>query len=81
MHLGSLWDMVARVVGQFQEWKQTPWGAIDVDFLVEETRKLLRDIKTLHKAIRAYPVYRQVPADPCLSSEHELSHTLWRRPE
>ena len=50
--------MVAKVMGQFREWKLMLWDAIDVDFLVEETKKLLKDIKTLHKAIRAYPVYQ-----------------------
>lgn len=55
--LNSLWDMVALVMGRFQEWKAMPWGAIDVDFLVEETKKLLKDIKLLQKPIRAFPVY------------------------
>ena len=60
MHLTALWDMVARVMGQFNEWKQTLWDAIDVDFLVEETKKLLKEVKILHKAIRNYPVYKCV---------------------
>ena len=34
------------------------WDAIDVDYLVEETIKLLKDMKVLHKAIRNYPVYK-----------------------
>ena len=57
IQLKSLWEMVAMVLGRFQEWKQMLWGAIDVDFLVEETKKLLKDIKTLQKPIRAFPVY------------------------
>ena len=58
MHLTALWDMVARVMGQFDAWKQTLWDAIDVDFLVKETKKLLKEVKVLHKAIRNYPVYK-----------------------
>ena len=46
------------VLGRFQEWKATRWGAIDVDSLVEEAKKLLKDIKTLQKPIRAFPVYQ-----------------------
>ena len=54
----SLWDVVAMVLGRFKEWKQMLWEVIDVDFLVEETKKLLKDIKTLQKPIRAFPVYQ-----------------------
>ena len=50
--------MVDRVMSQFNDWKLMLWDAIDVDFLVEETKKLLKDIKTLHKTIRTYPVYK-----------------------
>ena len=60
MHLTALWDMVARIMGQFDEWKQTLWDAIDVDLLVEETKKLHKEVKLLHKAIRNYPVYKYV---------------------
>ena len=56
--LKSLWDVVGMVLSRFKEWKQMLWGDIDVDFLVEETKKLLKDIKTLQKPIRAFPVYQ-----------------------
>ena len=56
--LTSLWEMVAMVLGRFQEWQQMRWGTINVDFLVEETKKLLKDIKTLQKPIRVFPVYQ-----------------------
>ena len=58
VQLKALWDVVAMVLTRFREWKAMLWGDIDVDFLVEETKKLLRDIKTLQKPIRAFPVYR-----------------------
>ena len=58
VQLRALWDMVAVVMGQFKEWRAMKWDSIDVDFLVEETKKLLKDIKTLHKSIRNYPVYQ-----------------------
>lgn len=57
-HLAALWTMISRVMDQFSQWKDMPWDAIDVDFLIEETKKLLKDIKTLNKAIRSYPAYK-----------------------
>ena len=56
--LRQLWDMLAMVMRRFQEWRAMRWGAIDVDFLVEETKKLVKDIKTLQKPIRAFPAYQ-----------------------
>ncbi len=44
----------------FRDWYKTPWDKIDVDFLVEETKKLSKDIKTLNKAVRNYDVYRML---------------------
>ncbi|KAK9808985.1 hypothetical protein WJX72_007373 [[Myrmecia] bisecta] len=57
-YLKSLWDMVATVMYTFTDWYATLWDKIDVDFLVEETKKLAKDIKTLNKACRNYEVYR-----------------------
>ena len=42
----------------FTDWYATLWDKIDVDFLVEETKKLTKDIKQLNKAVRNYEVYR-----------------------
>lgn len=50
--------MAAVVMGQFRQWKEMMWDAIDVDLLVEETKKLLKDMKTLQKSIRSFPVYQ-----------------------
>ena len=44
----------------FTDWYATLWDKIDVDFLVEETKKLTKDIKQLNKAVRNYEVYRCV---------------------
>ena len=64
-HLSSLWTNISHVMDQFNNWKQTPWDAIDVDLLIEETKKLLKDIKTLNKAIRSYPAYKYNPLSCC----------------
>lgn len=57
-YLKSLWDMVGANMFTFNDWYKTPWDKIDVDFLMEETKKLTKDIKTLNKAVRNYDVYR-----------------------
>ncbi|PNW78281.1 hypothetical protein CHLRE_09g403800v5 [Chlamydomonas reinhardtii] len=59
-HLKSLWDTVGTVMFTFRDWYKTPWDKIDVDFLVEETKKLSKDIKMLNKAVRNYDVYRML---------------------
>lgn len=57
-YLKALWDMVGTVMFTFTDWYATLWDKIDVDFLVEETKKLTKDIKQLNKAVRNYEVYR-----------------------
>lgn len=57
-YLKSLWDMVSAVMYTFSDWYATLWDKIDVDFLVEETKKLSKEVKTLHKATRTYEVFR-----------------------
>ena len=54
--------MVGAVMFTFTDWYATLWDKIDVDFLVEETKKLTKDIKQLNKAVRNYEVYRWVQA-------------------
>ncbi len=57
-YLKSLWDMVSAVMYTFSDWYATLWDKIDVDFLVEETKKLSKEVKTLNKATRTYEVFR-----------------------
>jgi hypothetical protein len=42
----------------FSDWYKTPWDKINVDVLIEETKKLAKDVKTLNKAVRNYEVFR-----------------------
>jgi dynein heavy chain len=50
--------MVERVLGTFSEWYSTPWDQINVDVLMENTKSLSKDVRTLSKAVRLYDVYR-----------------------
>lgn len=63
-YLKALWDMVGTVMFTFTDWYATLWDKIDVDFLVEETKKLTKDIKQLNKAVRNYEVYRCASVKP-----------------
>eukprot|EP00232_Nephroselmis_pyriformis_P019075 CAMPEP_0182900652 /NCGR_PEP_ID=MMETSP0034_2-20130328/28990_1 /TAXON_ID=156128 /ORGANISM="Nephroselmis pyriformis, Strain CCMP717" /LENGTH=4527 /DNA_ID=CAMNT_0025034901 /DNA_START=131 /DNA_END=13711 /DNA_ORIENTATION=+ len=57
-YLKSLWDTVAVVMFTFEEWNKTPWDKIDVEFLVDEAKKLQKDLKGLNKVIRNYDAYK-----------------------
>lgn len=63
-HLKALWDMAGAVMATFSAWHATLWDKIMVDELVEETRKMIREMKTLSKAGRGYEVYRCAQALP-----------------
>ncbi|KAI8473051.1 MAG: flagellar outer dynein arm heavy chain beta [Monoraphidium minutum] len=58
LHLKSTWDTAAAVLYTFSDWYKTPWDKIEVEFLVEETKKLAKEVKGLNKAVRNYEVYR-----------------------
>lgn len=42
---------VGAVVYTFADWYKTPWDKINVENLVEETKKMAKDVKTLNKAV------------------------------
>eukprot|EP00899_Mesostigma_viride_P009330 jgi/Mesvir1/18399/Mv14277-RA.1 len=56
--LKQLWDMISVVMDTFQSWRKTLWDKIDVDFLIEETKKLSKEIKQLNKAVRNWDSYK-----------------------
>lgn len=37
----------------FADWYKTAWDKINVDTLVEETKKLAKEVKTINKAVSA----------------------------
>ena len=42
---------VGAVLYMFADWYKTPWDKIVVDVLIEETKKLAKEVKTLNKAV------------------------------
>jgi hypothetical protein len=43
--LKALWDMVAVVMHTIDSWRQTLWDKIDTDFLMDESKKLAKELK------------------------------------
>jgi hypothetical protein len=63
-HLRALWDMAAVVMREFEGWNATAWDRIDTDSLIEEAKKLAKQVKTLNKAIHSYDAYRCAIPNP-----------------
>ena len=57
--LRAVWDMVSKILGKFNDCYGTPWASVSVDTLLEESRTLSKDVKSLSKAVRLYDVYGQ----------------------
>eukprot|EP00741_Cyanophora_paradoxa_P016051 tig00000042_g15496.t1 len=56
--LKSVWDVIALQALLFQSWKQTGWEHIDVDFLIAECNKLLKEVRALDKALKNWEAFR-----------------------
>jgi hypothetical protein len=61
----------------FADWYKTPWDRINVDMLVEETKKLAKEVKTLNKAVRSAAL-RCVAAWRTTSAHHACAPHLLR---
>lgn len=59
--LKALWDMASVVLFTFHDWTRTLWDKIDVDQLMEECKKLSKEVKMgVPKSARAFEVYRML---------------------
>ena len=56
--LRMVWDMAGRVLSAFSLNYRTPWTSVSVDALLEQSRALSRDVKSLSKAVRHYDVFQ-----------------------
>jgi len=50
--------MTSSTIYSFDSWNATLWDKIDVEFLMDETKKLNKEIKQLHKGCRAYDLFK-----------------------
>eukprot|EP00698_Gefionella_okellyi_P011840 TRINITY_DN3147_c1_g1_i1.p1 TRINITY_DN3147_c1_g1~~TRINITY_DN3147_c1_g1_i1.p1 ORF type:complete len:4456 (-),score=1211.74 TRINITY_DN3147_c1_g1_i1:43-11907(-) len=52
--LKQVWDVVALVDTQFNDWKSTPWVRVDCEFIEEETKKFVLAVTQLNKRARQW---------------------------
>ena len=71
--LKSLWDMIGAITFVTTEWNKTPWDSIDVDTLIEETKKLT---KCAAAALHAFSLRVRSPASPTATGRSSLCRRL-----
>lgn len=67
LYLKAVWDTAAVVQYTFVNWYKTQWDKINVEFLMEETKKLSKDVKTLNKAVRRWAKAKQKCSSCCVA--------------
>ena len=55
--LKTIWDFVQLVLDIFASFRQTLWPVIDVEAMMDVTKKLQKEVKTLPRAIHKYDVH------------------------
>jgi len=58
--LKTLWDMIALVRSQFDEWETTLWKSINVEVMEIECKKLVAEIRGLDKDTRAWEAFNGI---------------------
>jgi dynein heavy chain len=54
--LKQAWDFASLVSEIFADWRNTLWTGVDVDEMIEECKRLSREVKSLPKAVKAWDV-------------------------
>lgn len=49
--LKQLWDKISSVLATFSSWASTPWKKVQADTLLEETKKIAKEIRTLPREV------------------------------
>ncbi|EFC48546.1 hypothetical protein NAEGRDRAFT_55628 [Naegleria gruberi] len=57
MLLKSLWDIISHILSLFKDWMKTSFKKVDVDALVEESKKLKKTIQNFNTKARAWDSY------------------------
>eukprot|EP00762_Andalucia_godoyi_P000343 ANDGO_03199.mRNA.1 Dynein beta chain len=55
--LKGLWDFISLSMNQFSSWMSTSFKSVDVDYLVEETKKLMKDVKKFPSRVKFWGCY------------------------
>jgi len=56
--LKQVWDMIALVDGQFLHWMRTAFKNVDTDFLLEETKKLQKQLKGCSIRMKSWECFK-----------------------
>ncbi|KOC63491.1 Dynein beta chain, ciliary [Habropoda laboriosa] len=60
--LKTLWDYVYVIETSLNEWKKTTWKKLDIEWMDQECKKLLRELRHLDKDVRSWVLYSNVEA-------------------
>ncbi|XP_076235061.1 dynein beta chain, ciliary [Calliopsis andreniformis] len=60
--LKTVWDYVNVISTSLNEWKKTTWKKIDVEWMDQECKKILRELRQLDKDVRSWELYNNIEA-------------------
>ncbi|XP_076749810.1 dynein beta chain, ciliary-like [Xylocopa sonorina] len=60
--LKILWDYVNVIGTSLNEWKKTTWKKLDIEWMDQECKKLLKELRHLDKDVRPWKLYVNVEA-------------------
>ncbi|XP_076548684.1 dynein beta chain, ciliary isoform X2 [Osmia lignaria lignaria] len=61
-NLKTVWDYVNVIGTSLNEWKKTTWKKLDIDWMDQECKKLLRELRQLDKDVRPWELYNSLEA-------------------
>ncbi len=61
--LKSVWDVIGSVDTQLAIWRRTLWNDINIEFMEDETKKFVKEIRGLDKLLRAFEVFSTLETD------------------
>ncbi|XP_017887523.2 dynein beta chain, ciliary-like [Ceratina calcarata] len=60
--LKTVWDYVHVIETSLNEWKKTTWKKLDIEWMDQECKKLLRELRLVDKDVRPWELYGNVEA-------------------
>lgn len=56
--LKELWDMISHIVSQFKYWMKSSFSTVDVDTLVDETKKIRKNVLSFNVKVRSWNCFK-----------------------
>ncbi|CAK9799022.1 Dynein beta chain, ciliary [Anthophora plagiata] len=60
--LKRVWDYVHVIRTSLNEWKKTTWKKLDIEWMDQECKKLLRELRQIDKEVRGWELYNNIEA-------------------